>query len=29
MTEEEEREEMVKAFDIIRQTTGLAPRGYR
>ncbi|MDP6588735.1 MAG: polysaccharide deacetylase [Alphaproteobacteria bacterium] len=29
MSEEEERDEMVQAFDIIKQTTGGPPRGYR
>ena len=29
MTEDEERDEMVKAFDIIERTTGSPPRGYR
>jgi peptidoglycan/xylan/chitin deacetylase (PgdA/CDA1 family) len=29
MTEEEEREEMAKAYDIITRTTGSQPRGYR
>ncbi len=29
MTEEEEREEMDRGFRIIRETTGMAPRGYR
>ena len=29
MTEEEEREEMHRAFEIIEKTTGKAPRGYR
>ena len=29
MTEEEEREEMDRAFEIIRETTGAPPRGYR
>ena len=29
MTEEEEREEMDRAFEIIRRTTGAPPRGYR
>jgi peptidoglycan/xylan/chitin deacetylase (PgdA/CDA1 family) len=29
MVEEEEREEMAKAFDIIKKSTGRPPRGYR
>ena len=29
MTEQEEREEMDRAFEIIRRTTGAPPRGYR